>query len=746
MAYDQITDRQTAYRKPQAARNPGLPERPNCHAEACAPGPEVANGDQAATARPECAPSGKGSSGSFKMVYCGKPSKGCSNCRERKIRCDQREPGCGQCEKRQQECPGYRNLVDLMFRDESSHVIKKARAKARKRGAGNLTVESSSSPDTERGMSLTPEPRGKPLSLIVPSTRAPSTPTDEGSWSHDDSSLLMSPDSGSWPATPAMAQLYNLAPTCQERGTAYFFSRYVTIDKTVGHQSFDFVYDIWKPSSLVPERQVDGVLASMTAVGLMGLASMTHSTDLMEAARKSYGTALRLTNHALANPVEAIKDSTMLAVLILGLFEMITGNTPRTKTVQAFQDHVNGAAALAKLRGAAQFGTDAGRRMFSMLCQRVIISCVQRETPMPEALVELWQEMTKTVDPRDPTWRITPLMFQALQIRYDIKRGGMTDPEIIVGRLLRIEDEFESIVVNVPPSWHYRIFSVSRYHPAIFGGICHLYPSLWHATVWNSMRSIRILVLETILSVIYQEHRTFSPRLASGRYIDEFYRAKRKLTQMIEEISATVPQHLGLINPADDSSVESLTTTSTPISSVEVRETPSPATSPSARTSESGSSGGHSPSGGESRRQQQPAGLTILDVTRARDPEDEADRFVLLVSATNTIVWPLYMVAMSSVCTEALKAYSIDRLRTLYTETGLSQADAVANLLEEEETSAAAWMDTASPRPPPPLALPLEAQQHYQQQQQLHHHHYGVLLAERDKLSSSPTATDSLLV
>lgn len=49
------------------------------------------------------------------------------------LQCDQREPGCGQCEKRQQKCPGYRNLVDLMFRDESSHVIKKANAKSRKR-------------------------------------------------------------------------------------------------------------------------------------------------------------------------------------------------------------------------------------------------------------------------------------------------------------------------------------------------------------------------------------------------------------------------------------------------------------------------------------------------------------------------------------------------------------------------------------------------------------------------------------
>lgn len=35
--------------------------------------------------------------------------------------------------KAERECPGYRNLVDLAFRDESSAVVEKAKAKARAR-------------------------------------------------------------------------------------------------------------------------------------------------------------------------------------------------------------------------------------------------------------------------------------------------------------------------------------------------------------------------------------------------------------------------------------------------------------------------------------------------------------------------------------------------------------------------------------------------------------------------------------
>jgi len=574
-----------------------------------------------------------------------------------------------------------------MFRDESSHVIKKAKAKARRKG--HLIVEPGLSPDLRNRLSVTPEPRGKALSLVVPRSRphTPSSPGQLSVWSQDDSNSIMSPSSGSWPVTPAgLGLLYNLAPTCQEQGTAYFFSRYVTMDETACHQRFDFLYDVWKPVSSAPDREVDGVLASMTAVGLMGLASLTQSRDMMEAAQKSYGTALRLMNHALVDPVEAVKDTTMLCVLILGVFEMMTENMPRARTIEAFQEHVKGAAALAIMRGPNQFGTSAGKRMFGMLCQRVVISCIQKAMPVPEPLQELFREMVKSQPPEDPSVWITTMMFDVLQIRFDIKRGALVDAEIIVEKLIVIEEQYDKLVKQIPASWHYRTFKLSRHHPAVFGGFFHLYPSLWHATIWNSLRTTRILILETILSQIYLQSQAYPPTLYSDRYVDEFAKAKRKLRHIVQDTIASVPQHLGLVNPTDGS-IEGLTPMAPPITSVEVRETPSPPTSPSTRSDSVSSSGFSVP-----ELKGQPNGLTILDVTGARDPEDNAHRFMLLASATSTVVWPLFMVGMSSACNEESKSYIIDRLRTLYMETGIRQADSIANLLLEHDTSAE-WLD-----------------------------------------------------
>ncbi|KAJ5957267.1 hypothetical protein N7501_011546 [Penicillium viridicatum] len=62
------------------------------------------------------------------MVNDGKPSKGCGNCRSRKIRCDQTRPACGECTRRNRECPGYRDELALMFRDETESVVYKARS------------------------------------------------------------------------------------------------------------------------------------------------------------------------------------------------------------------------------------------------------------------------------------------------------------------------------------------------------------------------------------------------------------------------------------------------------------------------------------------------------------------------------------------------------------------------------------------------------------------------------------------
>lgn len=574
------------------------------------------------------------------MVYCGPPSKGCSNCRDRKIRCDQREPGCGQCEKRQQQCPGYRNMVDLMFRDESSHVIKKAKAKQRRKIAGSRTPEPGPSSDGDsspivsassssthlalprastlssppvklenrppKSLSLltpgpsdggsvasTDSPRSHtplPLTFIMqpeslfyqktplesPPTQSPPPPEvqpakskqtkqtkqtkqskqKELEWTHDESNLP-SPDAGSWPATPMIARIYNIDPSSQERGTAFFFSRYVTMDENASHQRFDFLYDIWKPGSLSAERQLDGVMASMTAVGLVGISQLTHSEDIIDSARKSYGTALCLTKEALQNEGEAVKDTTMLSILILGVYEMMA--QPGMTTMTTWQDHINGAVILANLRGVSQFQTRAGIRMFKMLCESVTISCMQQKIPMPKELVALetalYANQTQQHRPGHfDTINVSKPVYQVLQARHDVSKAGLMDNlDVLLERMNAIEAEFERTVLSFPADCRYKELKVTRPHKAVFRDSCHIYPNVAAASAWNWMRTGRILVLETVMTAIQRHYPDPGEQVENvpQRYKSAFQQARQKLELVNSSIVASVPQHFGLLNPVN---------------------------------------------------------------------------------------------------------------------------------------------------------------------------------------------------
>lgn len=82
------------------------------------------------------------------------------------------------------------------------------------------------------------------------------------------------------------------------------------------------------------------LLACMQAVGLAALSNVESSVSLMTSAHKYYGTALQFTNLALRLRTDDIKDSTVLAVMTLSLWENVTGNSPQSPTT--WRHHVHG--------------------------------------------------------------------------------------------------------------------------------------------------------------------------------------------------------------------------------------------------------------------------------------------------------------------------------------------------------------------------------------------------------------------
>lgn len=593
-------------------------------------------------------------------------------------------------------------MVDLMFRDESKHVIKKAaksrgrsrRAKpslklqlrpgaAARASTSALTTPPSPSPSSPAQTSSSsssssvppfplPEDFPKKLHLVTHGKDVPASLARFGVLADDETD---SESEDEYALSHAARQYqyqnngvilrYALSRPLQEKGTAFFFSRYVAKDSSC-YENYAFIYDVWRPPGLSKRgtERSDCVTASMAAVGLSGLSHLTRSSETMNLARQSYGIALHLTNSAIRDPNDAVKDSTMLAVLILGTYEFVSGRTPAT--MRAWQEHVNGAATLACMRGPRQFATKAGTQMFLMLCHSLLISCVQLDLPMPPALVALRRELGKMTSRDDGfTWQVVDQFCQGLQVRHDIKHGRLTNLEEIIQKLTQVETTFALLVKKLPSVWRYRRGYLVRPHHGVLGNYCHLYSGLGLATTWNGMRTIRILIQETIIEqlLLASPYEALPPH-----YQLQLAKAIKLQQKLGEAVMASIPQHFGIVSFRDivENQDESM------ITAMEAKRSPhelltTPPMSP----------------GTDSQPPSPVLGPTLLDPTQSQSgPDCDAARFMTLATSSTTIIWPLYTTGMSSSCTQEMRDYVVDRLYACHRETGREQARFVGGMVE----------------------------------------------------------------
>lgn len=168
----------------------------------------------------------------------------------------------------------------------------------------------------------------------------------------------------------SLGQSYaHLPPTLEERATSFFIANYVVGPggPTNGHLNAlktTYEYD-------------DNLMASMKAVGLAGFANVENSLEVMEQARMEYCKALRLTNIALQLSETARKNSTLLSIKVLSMYETVTGSSQ--KSLEVWADHIRGASALIKLRGSEQLEMPEGRRLVIHVTSYILITCMQRE-------------------------------------------------------------------------------------------------------------------------------------------------------------------------------------------------------------------------------------------------------------------------------------------------------------------------------------------------------------------------------
>ena len=293
------------------------------------------------------------------------------------------------------------------------------------------------------------------------------------------------------------------------------------------------------------------LFAALSATALAVFSSRPGRKTLMYNAQKMYLKAVAMTQKAVADPVEAKSDITIISVLLLGLFETVTCTE---ESLPTWGQHVDGAVALVKHRGDDLFKTPLGARIFYWVRAQMIVNQIIRCQPVQklEGIAEGWKGPNDSPE----AGAMSLLVLLAMQIptlrataREVLHRpmNMATAAEIVnlMHEAQRVDREIAAWTFKIPDDWKYTVVGMleGMENPAtaqFYPGSMHSYHDLWAANIWNNYRSNRIFCQMIILNCL--ERLIPSWERASTT---EYCSTVATLQSLVNEVCSSVPFHLG---------------------------------------------------------------------------------------------------------------------------------------------------------------------------------------------------------
>lgn len=289
------------------------------------------------------------------MVYRGKPSAGCENCRKAKKKCTLEQPACTRCVKLNKQCSGYRDTTGLQIQDETLSVTRKAE-KRKLQSSSSITP----APSQNRFQTATPGPdpgrmgepsdsrnatassqeqapagltaRSAPSLLSARSSTPLGIPTPQTinseSSSSSEGTLDMQTETDAFIATlnwdtaqewtdepeyaiERFSLPQSLSPKPDEVAVSYFLNSFTAS----GHWDYILRY------AALPALDPCLTLA-IKACGMAALENVAYIPRGREWSRNMYLNAIGLLNEALRDPKRSKSDESLIAVSMLSFFEV----------------------------------------------------------------------------------------------------------------------------------------------------------------------------------------------------------------------------------------------------------------------------------------------------------------------------------------------------------------------------------------------------------------------------------------
>ncbi|KIW66446.1 hypothetical protein PV04_05781 [Phialophora macrospora] len=298
------------------------------------------------------------------------------------------------------------------------------------------------------------------------------------------------------------------------------------------------------------------VSSSVTALGLAVLANTRVSPTLMISAREEYTIALASTNRALRDPLSSKSDLTLMAVMFLGMFEVVT--CTGLKSILQWRKHIDGAVKLLEWRGEEQLRSPRGLHLFRQVRTQILIHNIFGENSTSPILTRLSQQ---ACDLEDGVFRfgdrLANINIRLSKLCADMKQGTMTDPRTIIGVAMGLDARLASWAADIPSSLMYRTAATianSRKIPTMhspYGSQYYIYPGLFTSNMWSNWRGARFVVHEIILQYVDSWRRESEVRDDPAAFFEPAEVARHSetiLRDLTAGICASVPYHFGITN------------------------------------------------------------------------------------------------------------------------------------------------------------------------------------------------------
>lgn len=108
-----------------------------------------------------------------------------------------------------------------------------------------------------------------------------------------------------------------LSQSVDKLGVSFFFAKF-----TLNEPPFSRDYNDWLTQSYLEDETNHVLRPAIDAVGLAAMSNVFHAPNVASQSKERYSHALVAMNRALSDPVQMVADTTFMAVILLGLFEV----------------------------------------------------------------------------------------------------------------------------------------------------------------------------------------------------------------------------------------------------------------------------------------------------------------------------------------------------------------------------------------------------------------------------------------